>query len=293
MPGLLSNHKKASMRLSFKGQPFDLHNTLFSGQNFRWRKIGERYTGVVFGNVVDVQLDGDGLEFTSYPDLDSIMGPLLRDYFSLDFDIDAVYDSISKDNHIRVAIERYRGMRILRQDPWETVVSFLCAQASNVPRITKNVEDMCESFGSEIGLGRHNYPTPEQLASAGENALREIGLGYRAKFLVDTARCVADSEIQLTQLRTASYDDALASLLMLNGVGDKVANCILLFALDKPSAFPVDTWIQKMLQQWYLGQRKTGLKQMRMWAQDYFGQHAGYANQYIFHSSRIENKRSI
>ena len=281
------------MRLSLKGQPFDLHNTLFSGQNFRWRKIDAGYNGVVFGNVVDVQLDGDSLEFTSYPDRASIVGPLLLDYFSLDLDIEAVYDSISKDNHIRVAIERYRGMRILRQDPWETVVSFLCAQASNVPRITQNVEDICESFGSDIGLGRHNYPTPEQLASAGENALREIGLGYRAKFLVDTARCVADNEIQLTQLRTASYDDALASLLMLNGVGDKVANCILLFALDKPSAFPVDTWIQKMLQQWYLGQRKTGLKQMRIWAQDYFGRHAGYANQYIFHSGRIENKRSI
>lgn len=184
-------------------------------------------------------------------------------------------------------------MRILRQDPWETVVSFLCAQASNVPRITRNVEDICESFGSEIGLGRHNYPTPEQLANAGEDALRELGLGYRAKFLVETARCVADRAIQLAQLRTASYDDALTSLLMLDGVGDKVANCILLFALDKPSAFPVDTWIQKMLHQWYLGPRKTGLKQMRMWAQDYFGQHAGYANQYIFHSSRIENKRSI
>ena len=103
------------MRLSLKGQPFDLHNTLFSGQNFRWRKIGDGYNGVVFGNVVDVHLDGDILEFTSYPDRDSIVGPLLLDYFSLDLDIESVYDSISKDNHIRVAIERYRGMRILRQ----------------------------------------------------------------------------------------------------------------------------------------------------------------------------------
>jgi len=280
-------------RIALNGRLLDLHNTLFSGQNFRWREDGDWYSGVVAGNVVRVRLDAETLEFTSFPDAEAEVEPLLLDYLALDFDLDHVYESISHDLHIQPAIEKYAGMRVLRQDPWETMLSFLCAQASNVPRITKNVEDMCEVFGAEIGVGdmsRHAYPTPGALAEAGEGRLKELGLGYRAKFIASTAQAIADGDVDLLLLREAPYEDALASLVTLDGIGDKVANCILLFSLDKPEAFPVDTWIQKTVQQLYMGRKKVGLKAMRLWAQDYFKPYAGYANHYLFHSRRLEAK---
>lgn len=279
------------------GQPLDIENTLFSGQAFRWRRRNGWYEGVLFGTIVLVREATGGIEFvTARHDTDTVSAGL-RDYCSLDMDLNAVYSALSHDPLLRQRIDQYRGMRVLRQSPWETTISFLCAQNSNVPRITRNVEDICKTFGEPVSLGgmtRHRYPTPEALAEVGEDALRDIGLGYRARFIASVSRKVARGDIDLCALRDVSYDDALDTLTELDGIGDKVANCILLFSMDKPEAFPVDTHIMKTIRQWYPDAARMdsrGGRRMREWAQGRFGRFAGYANHYLFHSRRMEGQK--
>ena len=275
--------------------PLDLGNTLRSGQAFRWRYDGGWHKGVVFDNVVKIRQKARGLEFTTHPDDESYLEPLLRDYLGLGVDLDRVYASLSSDQRLRRAIAQYSGMRILRQDPWECLVSFICSSASNIPRITRNIESICASFGRRLGTGghvRHTFPTPPELADAGPRRLRWLGLGYRAEYLAGTARTIAEGRLDLMTLREASYEDALTELTALAGVGDKVANCVLLFSLDKPEAFPVDVWVQRALQEWYLdgSERRLSKLNMRLWARDRFGPHAGYANQYLFHARRLQGR---
>ena len=282
--------------LPLNGQPFDLESTLFSGQVFRWRKQGEWYEGVIFGRIVRVREVEDGIAFATTGGDAGVTESRLWDYFSLDIDLHEVYSVLSRDEALRQAFDRYRGMRVLRQDPWETTLSFLCAQNSNVLRITRNVEDMCRSFGRPIllsGHTRYTYPTPDALAEVGEQALRDLGLGYRARYVVSAAERAAKGEINLMALRDATYDDALDALMTLDGVGDKVANCIMLFCMDKPQAFPVDTHIRQVLRERYPRARRvksSDIRRVRAWAQEHFAPYAGYANHYLFHSRRLEGR---
>ena len=272
--------------------PLDLESTLFSGQAFRWRHTDGWYRGVAFGNVIRIRQADDGLEVTACPDGAAELWPLLADYLGLEADLDRIYDSISVDSRIREAIERFRGMRVLRQDPWECLMSFICTSASNIPRISRNIESMCRAFGRPIpgsgGEAAHVFPTPEELAGATEAEVRDLGLGYRAAYLVSTARTVAEGAVDLMTLREAPYEEALEALVSLDGVGDKVANCVLLMSLDKPEAFPVDTHIDQRLLEWYLDGSRLNRVKMRIWAQEYFGPHAGYANHYLFHDRRLQ-----
>ena len=279
------------------GQTLDLRSTLESGQTFRWRREGDWYYGVVFSNVVKLRHDRDGLEFFCAPDDESTLEPLLRDYLRLQDDLGSIYRSINTDERIGAAIASYRGMRVVRQDPWECLVSFVCSSNSNIPRITTNVEDLSNSFGRPIALGEHvrcTFPTPEALAEAGEQRLRELGLGFRAKYVAPIATIIAKGGLDLFALREAAYADALEALTSLPGVGDKVANCVMLFSLDKQEAFPVDVWIDRCLREWYLDglveDKKPSRKDMRLWAQEHFGPYAGYANQYLFHDRRLRGR---
>ena len=283
-------------------QPLDLVNTLESGQSFRWRREclpgrdqGPWFSGVVFDSVVRIHQVPRGIEFHSVPGDESSMEPLLRDYLRLHDDLVGIYRTIVTDDHIDAAVAQYRGMRLLRQAPWECLVSFICSSISNIPRISANVEDMCKHFGHPIRVGghvRHTFPAAEDLADAGERLLRELGLGFRAKYLAAVADIVARGELDLFALREATYEEALDALMQLPGVGDKVANCVLLFALDKLEAFPVDMWVHRALREWYLSgdDSKLSNKDMRLWAQGHFGPYAGYANQYLFHRRRLQDR---
>ena len=186
-------------------------------------------------------------------------------------------------------------MRVLRQDPWECLVSFICSSASNIPRITGNIESICRSFGKPLdgtSSGLHAFPAPEALAVDGAaKRMRELGLGYRAEYIEATSRSIAAGEVDLMSLRDAPYETALDELVSLDGVGDKVANCVMLFSLDKPEAFPVDTWIDKAVHEWYLQGAKLTRTKMRLWAMEHFGGYAGYANHYLFHDRRIRDAR--
>ena len=282
------------MHIDFENS-YDLSTTLECGQAFRWRKIDGWYSGVIFNNNVKIRSESKGAEFLSSPDDEAVLEPLLRDYLRLEDDIDGIYENINRDEHIGESIKRYTGMRILRQEPWECLVSFICSANSNIGRISTNVEDIATKFGRAIRVNgdvRHTFPTADVLAEAGEQPLRELGLGFRAKYVAATAKVIAEGVLDLYALREAPYDEALESLVALPGIGDKVANCIMLFSLDKLEAFPVDVWIDRALREWYpaVAEKKLTKKAMRPWAQDYFGRYAGYANQYLFHGRRLQGK---
>ena len=284
-------------------QPLDLENTLEVGQAFRWEREPSEssghpwFWGVVFDNLVKIRRTEEGVEFFCAPDDEAALSPLLQDYLRLQDDLAAICEAIHKDERVGAGIDRYPGLRLLRQDPWECLVSFICSANNNIQRISANVEAMCESFGRPLTLGgcvRNTFPSAEVLSEAGEQPLRELRLGFRAKYVAAVAEIVAAGRTDLFALREASYEEALAQLTELPGVGDKVANCVMLFSLDKLEAFPVDVWIRRALRQWYLletpGTAKLAEREMRPWAQEYFGPYAGYANQYLFHKSRLEGR---
>ncbi len=266
--------------------PFDLGLSLLCGQAFRWSPLPKGgYRGVVGGTVVDIwQREGGDLRWESGP------RPLTQEqvvsYFRLDDDLEAIRDDIG-DPSVRGAFDSYPGLRLLRQEPWETLISFVISQVSNVPRISRTVESLAMHYGDHLGDGMSNsFPLPEQLALADENALRLLGLGYRAPHIVHISNAVNDGQLFLEPLRYMPFPEARARLMELPGVGPKVADCTLLFSLDHLEAFPVDRWVIRAVEEWF--DVRSGMSQEAIgeWARQRFGRHAGYAGQYLFHSRR-------
>ncbi len=282
---------------------YDLENTLLSGQAFRWERPDADgwLTGVIFDNIVRMRRVTEGVEFVCSSDDEDALYPRIVDYLRLSDDLDSIKASINKDEHIDAAIAQSPGLHILRQEPWECMVSFICSQRSNIPKIRRNVKDIADAFGSPIMLGdlrRSTFPSPAALAEAGEEQLRELKLGYRAEYVAAAAQQVAEWDFDLYQLRDlmrlVPYSSALNGLtIRFDGVGDKVGDCVLLYALDKLDAFPVDGHIEDALRDCYpemeeVAARKLSLqtrrRKMRQWAQDYFGEYAGYAQHWLFYS---------
>ena len=283
--------------------PFDLAMTMECGQAFRWRQvaspdIGDHFEGVIFGNLVRAKQEGSTIVFASEPDPPSAFRPILEDYLGLNHDLDAIYSAMDEDPVLAPLIQKYPGLRILRQDPWECLVSFICSANNNIKRISQNVEDISSTFGRRIpvsnGENRWAFPAPDALAAAGEQAFRDLRIGYKAEYIDRTAQIVATGEIDLFSLREASFEDALDAVTGLPGVADKIGNCVTLFSLDKLESFPVDVHIERAVEREY-GPRYEGKplskKRMREWAQDRFGPHAGYANQYLFFDDLLEGRQ--
>ena len=270
-------------------QPLDLPLTLESGQAFRWHNDGGVWSGFIEGRLLTLERDVDGLHVTFDPATLPNAERAVRDYFRLDDDLPAIYAQLCEDERLSAAVYRHWGLRILRQDPWECLIAFICSQNSNIPRIAKMQETLANTLGEETSLGtltRRAFPTPSALASAGETRLRELGLGYRAKYVAPTAEAVASGGLNLFALRAAPYEDAKAALVALPGVGEKVADCVLLFALDQLDAAPIDRWVRRALEDWYLDGQRLSYRDLWAWTRDSFGPYAGYAQQYLFFRRR-------
>lgn len=257
---------------------FQLEPTLESGQFFRWRRLEkDGFLIVTHGRIFTVQRD-------------RVMGvPLkfVRRFFSLDHDGAAIAKTLWKHPTLRKALHRYRGLRILRQDPWECLISFMTSVASNIQRITRNLNGLCEALGRPValdGLSWSAMPPPTELCN--EAFLRRLGFGFRAKYLVQTAREVQRGALR--GLERATTKEARRRLCELPGVAEKVADCILLFAYGRLEAFPVDTWIRRIMTDLYFGGRRPrgGDETIRAFAADRFGPLAGYAQQYLYTWSR-------
>ena len=228
--------------------PFDLGFTLCCGQAFRWNKRGEWWCGVVGEHVFKIRQTGNVLEF------ESINARFVRNYIGLDDDLLSILSQIRKDTHTMQAIEAFKGLRILRQDPWECLISYICATYKNISAIKQMLSNLSKKFGDKIYLDEHYFyafPTPQRLAKATAEELAKCGLGYRAKYVFETAKMVYENNFEVKSLRKLSYEKAKEELLNFPGAGLKVADCVLLFSLGKLEAFPVDVWIKHVILKYY------------------------------------------
>jgi N-glycosylase/DNA lyase len=261
--------------------PFDLGKTLSCGQVFRWKEAEGIWTGVIMDQVVRVRQDGSRLQWRGV-DKDTIVR-----YFSLDTDLPAILDEIDRDPLINRAIERSRGLRIVRQPPWECLASYIIATFTNIPSIKRRIGLLCQAFGKEICAGTepwYSFPCPGSLIDGGDCLLETCRLGYRAPFLYETAGRIAADPGWADRVASCSYEDARSMLMNYKGVGRKVADCVLLFGFGRLNAVPVDIWIERILRTYYFDEPDGAMtyEYLRHFAQDYFGEYAGYAQEYLF-----------
>ncbi|MEM2920887.1 MAG: DNA glycosylase, partial [Candidatus Bathyarchaeia archaeon] len=217
----------------------------------------------------------------------------IRRYFRLDDDLGEMYFEIGRDTYIREAIQAHKGLRLVRQDPWECLASYICSSFNNRAKIRRIVSRLCERFGEEIGCGvqRRSFPTAQTISRLSCSDLASCGLGFRARYLRESAEAVAHGWIRLHDLAEATYGEAKMELMRLPGVGEKVADCVCLFALDKLEAFPVDVWIHRIVASRYGEYLKTPsnspltpqkYREISSFGRRYFGKYAGYAQQYLY-----------
>ena len=263
---------------------FNLPLTLASGQVFHWLPDGEEgYRGLIGDQPIRVKQVGDKLYVT--PGAKAIVSH----YFALDHDLPAICASFPRDATMMEAAAFCQGLRLIRQPLWECLATFLTSSMKQVAHIRQMSLALRQRFGSPVpGWEIAAYPEPARLAQASEAELRACGLGYRAKHLLGTARCVAEGVVDLEAIRAMDDAAALAELCRLPGVGPKIANCVLLFGYERLRAFPIDVWIERVLRRAYFaGKRKVTAKQLREFGET-FGPYGGYAQQYLFHHARSQ-----
>ncbi len=214
----------------------------------------------------------------------------------MDDDIHAVYAEIEQDQRVAAMVRRYPGLRLLRLEPWECLIAFICSANSNIPRIHQVMERMSDHFGDALELDgdvRHAFPTPVQLVEAGETELRRLGLGFRAPYVDQATRRVVEGILDLPSLIRTPYEEAKEQLMLCPGIGPKIADCVAVFSLEKLEAFPIDVWVRRALGEWYFPDQKTPPDRVLLeWAHGYFGSYAGYAQQYLFHGRRLEKRQA-
>ena len=308
----------AESEILLRVRDYDLATTLDSGQAFRWQFQDGSWTGVIGQRQVRLTQMSDGIRAkTASPVAD---WQWLRDYLQTDVDLAAILKTFPDDAPMRAAVAACRGLRVLRQDPWECLASFILSSTKQIVQIRQIVARLCERFGEPIaqpaihwerrrlaGSQRHDdpvhlpagrrrsqaysFPTPQRLAAATESELRSCKMGFRAPHLLAAARRIADGKFDLERLRHLPLAEARAELMTLRGVGGKIADCVLLFAYGFDGAFPVDVWVERALRQLYFPKQRVGEKRLRHFAATHFGPHAGYAQQYLFHYMRTKEKR--
>ncbi len=261
-------------------QPFNLDKTLSCGQVFRWAETNGWWTGVIRDRVIRIQQDGNHLSWSGADEA------FIRHYFSLDLDLSRILAEIDCDPVIHRAIYACRGLRIIRQTPWECLVSYMIATFTNIPSIKRRISLLCREFGNKIDSGGEPYfsfPTPEALAGSDEKQVRACSLGYRAPYLCQVAQAIHQDPGWAGAIRNLPYEEARTELMRYRGVGRKVADCVLLFGFERLEAVPVDVWIERILRQHYLKPgEKANYDHIRRYAQGYFGPFAGYAQEYLF-----------
>ena len=254
----------------------DLAQTLDCGQSFRWEELLDKsFRGVAFGKCVTVSLEGNRLSIkgANAEDFENIW----KDYFDLSLDYGKIRDEISKIHPVLAEATKYApGIRILRQESFEALCTFIISQNNNIKRIKGIVQRLCENFGEEIEENTFAFPTAEKLAKLTSDDLAPLRAGFRNRYIIDASKKVASGEISLKKCISCDYDEARAELMKITGVGVKVADCTLLFGMHRIEAFPVDVWMKRALEKLFGG----------MTASD-FGEYAGIAQQYIFHYSRM------
>ncbi|MFN3409760.1 MAG: DNA-3-methyladenine glycosylase family protein [Limisphaerales bacterium] len=276
------------MRTVFPVRDYDLAATLTCGQAFRWRPVGEGWEAVVDGRWVRLeQAANEAIHAT-------VTEPVrdwnwLRNYLRLDDDLAGQLATFPEDAPLRAAVAHGRGLRLLRQEPWECLASFILSSTKQIVQIRQCVELLCTRFGEPVAAPAPDwfrFPSPERLAAASEAELRACKLGFRAKYLRATAQRLVVGEPDLAALPGLPLATARAALMTCPGVGRKIADCVLLFSLGFDAAFPIDVWVERALRELYFPRRRVRRARLEQFAASHFGPHAGLAQQYLFHYLR-------
>jgi N-glycosylase/DNA lyase len=264
---------------------FDLEKTLNSGQVFHWTRYSNGFVGAIAEELVYVEQVGESIRVSAR------QSKLAARYLALDHPLPEILETFPTDPVIRLAVEFCHGLRIVRQPIWECLATFLTSPVKQIQHIRAISLAIRNRFGRKLQWNEiegFSYPQPEQVAEIPLEKLLECKLGFRAANLIATAKLVASGAVDLEALRAASSEEVRAILCELPGVGEKIANCVLLFAYERLDAVPVDVWIARVLSEIYFaGRTKVPLRELKSFAGDYFGLYAGYAQQYLFHHWRL------
>ncbi|MCL1792288.1 MAG: DNA-3-methyladenine glycosylase 2 family protein [Oscillospiraceae bacterium] len=256
---------------------FDFSDIFGCGQCFRFNQTGEgEFEGVAYGKYLSVSQKGNKIFLDASPE--DFFG-IWRDYFDVGRDYKKIFETLRRDETLKRASDFCPGIRILKQEPFECLISFIISQNNNIPRIKKIIESLCENFGDKIDCGKKacfSFPKAEKIAGLDLRELDAIRSGFRAKYILDAAKKVASGEIDLDSIWKMGVGEGAGYLKRIKGVGDKVSACALLFAYNKLEAFPVDVWIKKVLAKYYGDMDYMGI----------FGEYAGIANAYLFYYER-------
>lgn len=272
---------------------FNLNHIFDCGQCFRFNKLDDTtYFGVAKGRALRISQDGD--EVTLYSTTENDFNNIWFDYFDLGRDYGKIKSRLSADSVMREAISYGDGIRILNQDLWEAVISFIISASNNIPRIKGIIERFCAAFGEEIEyMGNIYYSFPDILrtASLSKEDLSVIRAGYRDKYIMDAAEKFKNGALSEEYIKSLSTPEAKKALMSINGVGNKVSDCILLFGLTRVDSFPVDVWIKRIMEYCYFD-REQSIDTISRFAAEHFGDIGGFAQQYLFFYAR-ENKIGV
>jgi len=269
---------------------YDLAATLDSGQVFRWRQENGSWLGVIGKKRVHLTQQRNGILAEANAQVEN--WDWLREFLQTDVELEKILQAFPDDEPMNHAVAECRGLRILRQEPWECLASFILSSTKQIVQIRQIVAQLCKCFGEQIAEGdddlSYAFPSAEKIAAAAEKDLRDCKMGFRAPNLLGAARDIAEGKLDLNAVRYLPYAEAREELMRLRGVGGKIADCVLLFAYGFDSAFPVDVWVERALQTLYFPKRRANEKKLRRFAATHFGPHAGYAQQYLFHYMRTK-----
>lgn len=276
--------------------PFSLKDTLLCGQAFRWHPTApdfSAFTGVVEGRVLSVRQEGESMILEGPADEDVVS--MTRDYFALDVDLGDIERRLKEiDSAVQTAIDFAPGIRLLKQDPWEALVTFIISARNSIPLIRRSVELLAEKYGDPIPDEHKGcacgeffaFPRPEALAEASFDGLLECRVGFKVPYINEAAKKIASGEFDLYGIADLEYAEAKSKLMEFRGIGSKVADCILLFAFGFYNAFPIDVWVTRIMRYLYFDGKKVPLRVIHEFAQEKFGDLAGYAQQYLFYYAK-------
>ena len=263
----------------------NIDDTINSGQVFLWKKIDSKWYGV------------DGKKILILKDKLDVKSKNIHNFFRFDDDFQGIKKQLSKDRVMKKAINNFPGMRILRQDPFQCYISFIVSSNSNIPNIQTRLQKLSQKFGEKKIVDKNEFflfPEPEKLANASINEIAKCGLGYRTKYVKKAAIAVNKGTIDFSSLKKQDYQEARDSLCQVFGIGKKVADCILLFSLEKLEAVPLDRWVLRILQKYYSKEFQISTKtitektydELHNKIVDHFGEYAGYGQQFLFKNER-------
>lgn len=271
---------------------FDLELTMTCGQTFCWHRIeGTLYEDgrphfYTFRNdkPIVVEEKDEGIVVRTEVSREEVEKAL-----GLDRDLNKIFSSFPEDEKLEEARKELWGLRIIQDEFFPCLISYLCSPQMRIPRIKEMHNKMAENFGGTRtvdGIEMRRFPTQDELAEVSEDELRDLGIGYRAKYIVETVKILQEEDFDADEVREMEYSDAREELKRLYGVGDKVADCVLLFSLGFYEAYPIDTWASQLIERQYPELYSEDYSKLSRRVREYFGEDAGYAQEYLFHAAR-------